>query len=581
MFQFRKATLLACLMIVSAGTWAAANLAPKWSVGELTDFADVIVTGRVESVAGGWDPAVNTIYTYVTVDVDDVFKGPVSRGRIVLKQLGGSAGDTSLMVADQPAFTVGERVLLYLEARPRDGSLYTSALWQGKWNVEDNGGEPMAVRYEPAGRRSAYPVDRESVSAVRSRSAAYDANAVELVEIAPSDAASATPQPFTLLGPYRYNFNPTIVMQAGGQPGLAGGGVAETQSSIAKWNAVGAAFQYGFGGATGAPRCTSTFVGNSLVTISYNDPCGEVSDAGGTLAVGGSYFSNTPGAGGTVNGQAFFRALEGFVVNNNSATATQFLTRTGCFADIQLHEIGHVLGLNHSADNTAIMFASISNTCINGPNNLNADDRNGILFIYPPTGGITPPGSAPTGLAVVVNGTASITVSFNAVAALAAEPSAATGYRLDFRQVVNGPIVASLTTATTSTTIPLPPGTLGTFNVVATGVNSAGAGPSSAPVTFTIGGGPGPCVAPPASPVVSGGVVGGTATVSWPQVAGATSYILSAGTTPGAGNLFPATNIGLNNVASASGLPPGFTAFVRVIAVNACGSSAPTDFFVQ
>jgi hypothetical protein len=32
---------------------------------------------------------------------------------------------------------------------------------------------------------------------------------------------------------------------------------------------------------------------------------------------------------------------------------------------------------------------------------------------------------------------------------------------------------------------------------------------------------------------------------------------------------------------SASGLPAGFQAFVRVIAMNACGQSAPTDFLVR
>lgn len=582
MQQCRKATVVAALaafMIAGATTWAVADVAPKWSISELTDFSDAIVSGRVVSVAGGWDPAVNTIYTYVVVDVDDVYKGPVGLGRIVIKQLGGLAGDVGLAVADQPTFAAGESVLLYLEARPRDGTLYTSSLWQGKWTIEGD----VAVRFEPAGRRSAYPVDRMPMSEVRELGARLDVAAAASVNTLPTDAVSAVPQPFALLGPFRYLFNPPVILQAGGQPGLAGGGVSETQGAMAKWNAAGASFQYSLASTTGAGRCSSQFVGNSAVTVSYNDPCGEISDSGGTLAVGGSYFSTAPGGGGTINGQVFRRALEGFVVNNNSATATNFLTRTGCFSDIQLHELGHVLGLDHPPDPTAIMFATLSNTCLTRANNLGTDDINGIRFIYPPTGGgVTPPSSAPTGLSVSVNGTASITVSFNAVNSMvAAAPSAATSYRLDFRQTTGGPVVASLTTTTTSIVIPLPPGTVGTFNVTATGINSAGAGPTSAPVQFTIGSGPGPCTGPPASPSVSGGVVGGTATVQWPQVPGATSYILSAGTTPGGSNLFPAQNIGLNNQASATGLPAGFTAWVRVIAVNACGQSAPTDFFVR
>jgi hypothetical protein len=42
------------------------------------------------------------------------------------------------------------------------------------------------------------------------------------------------------------------------------------------------------------------------------------------------------------------------------------------------------------------------------------------------------------------------------------------------------------------------------------------------------------------------------------------------------------TNLGANTGVSASGLAPGFTAWVRVIAVNGCGQpSVPADFLVQ
>jgi len=156
----------------------------------------------------------------------------------------------------------------------------------------------------------------------------------------------------------------------------------------------------------------------------------------------------------------------------------------------------------------------------------------------------------------------------------------ATSYRLDFRRASDEPIVATLTTVLTRNVIPIPPDTFGAFTVTITPFNAAGEGPASAPVTFIIGG-TGPCVGPPATPIVSGSVIGGTATVAWAPVPGATSYLLSAGSFPGASNLYPLTNIGESTVASASGLPAGFTAWVRVIAVNSCGQSAPADVFVQ
>ena len=63
--------------------------------------------------------------------------------------------------------------------------------------------------------------------------------------------------------------------------------------------------------------------------------------------------------------------------------------------------------------------------------------------------------------------------------------------------------------------------------------------------------------------------------------AGATSYIISAGSTQGASNVSPPTNVGSNTTVSAAGLPPGFSAWVRVISANACGQSPPADFFLS
>jgi hypothetical protein len=81
--------------------------------------------------------------------------------------------------------------------------------------------------------------------------------------------------------------------------------------------------------------------------------------------------------------------------------------------------------------------------------------------------------------------------------------------------------------------------------------------------------------------VVTGSIVAGTATVSWAAVPGATSNIISAGSTQGASNVAPPTNVGPNTTVSASGLPPAFSAWVRVMAVNACGQSPPRDFFLS
>ena len=108
--------------------------------------------------------------------------------------------------------------------------------------------------------------------------------------------------------------------------------------------------------------------------------------------------------------------------------------------------------------------------------------------------------------------------------------------------------------------------------------NLFGTSPPSNEVTFVLGG----CEVPPAAPTtVTGRIIGGTATIEWSASAGATGYIFQAGTAANRSDLFN-NQVGNRTSLSASGLPAGFQAYIRLIATNACGSSAPTPtLFVQ
>ena len=577
--QGRVLTVASCALaaIVLLESPARASVEPRWNAVQIATYANAIITGRVTDIRVGTDGFSKRIYTYVTVDVTRVLKGRITDPQIIVKQLGGALATHGLGIHGQAEFSIGEDVLLFLEIRPRDGSLYTLALWQGKWNVTLSGGVRTAWRRDH-GSGVTNRWDLDSVVDLTSRFAA-DERAAVAPNTFPTEAVLAVSRPYELMG-YRYNSAPiSIDVQTGGQSGLTGGGFGEIQTVIGLWNAAGSSFRYAFGSPSGPARCEDDVLNNNRVTISFNDPCGEISDTGLTLAEAGSYYLST---GVTVNGRFFNNAVEGFVVNNNSATALQLLRQSGCFHDIQLHELGHVLGLDHSTNTASIMYPTIDNTCSTTPHGLKPDDISGLLFIYPAgSGGTTPPSSAPTGLNVTVNGFANIVVAFNAVANdIRFGASAATTYRLDFRQTPTGPVLVSQMTATTSTTIPIPGGVIGTFYVSVTGINSAGTGPTSNPVGFTI---PGcPTVPAPTGLTGSFNVAAGVAGASWVPVAGASSYIVQAGTVQGAANLFNG-NIGPSTAASASGLPPGFRAFVRVFAVNACGVPGPpaADILIQ
>jgi hypothetical protein len=581
------AAALAITGVVILAEDAAASGTPKWSLEQLAGFADVVVVARVDALSPAWDADTNGIYTFVTIRVERVLKGSVPHRQIVVKQLGGRVGRIGLHVSDQADFHVGETVLLFLEVRPRDGTLYTSALWQGKWNVDVDGrGERMATRREPAhGEMS--DRDRQPLATIerslarRKLMASRREMPIEFVPVgnqfAPAGAAASSTYSFTVLGPLRYQFSPPVDMQRGGQPGLAGGGSREILSAINKWNNAGALFRYGMGSADAAPRCTTEELGNGRVTITFMDPCHEMSDTGGTLAIGGSYYLF--GGAGSVDATEFNRATEGFIVTNDGPTALEYLTRSGCFEDVQTHELGHVLGLGHSLDPTAIMFPTINSGCPETPRSLGEDDIAGITYIYGfrTSTRSTAPLTSPTNVRVDVNGVVSVTVSWGAVEALSnSDTAAATNYRVDFRRghEDSGPVLATFTTTTTTLTVAIPPGVVGDFNVVIMPANMDGGGPPSFRKDFTI------CGAMPAAVMnLAGAVVDGIARVSWQPSAGATSYRVQVGSTPGAADLYPATELGFTTIIQGP-VGPDFQAWVRIVAVSSCGVSPPADVFL-
>ena len=120
-----------------------------WADHELTRFSDVVAHGNVISVEPRWDYEAGAIYTHVTVELRDVMKGAGRPGELLeIKQLGGEIDGLALGIGGQATFVVGEETVVFLETRPRDGTFYTSALWQGKFTVEHPADNPdgLAVR---------------------------------------------------------------------------------------------------------------------------------------------------------------------------------------------------------------------------------------------------------------------------------------------------------------------------------------------------------------------------------------------------------------------------------------------------
>ena len=123
----------------------------------------------------------------------------------------------------------------------------------------------------------------------------------------------------------------------------------------------------------------------------------------------------------------------------------------------------------------------------------------------------------------------------------------------------------------------------GTYFVRVRGRDLSGAvtAPSNE-VSFLVGvTGQATCSAPPTPPVgLFGSTAGGQASVQWMAAPGATSYLVQAGSAPGLSDVYYGNVGGVVSVSAP--VAPGFTAYVRVVAVNGCGQSAPSsEIFLQ
>jgi len=121
-----------------------ADLAPM-NVAEITDAADVILIGRVESTlhcpASSED--IPHMHRKVSISVEKYLKNPRNSEEITVIALGATLGNTTLWVEDSPEFEEDERVLLFLREDPTfidenpEGYYQVVGVCHGKFTIED------------------------------------------------------------------------------------------------------------------------------------------------------------------------------------------------------------------------------------------------------------------------------------------------------------------------------------------------------------------------------------------------------------------------------------------------------------
>lgn len=376
--------------------------------------ARAIVRGKVLSVESAFDENRNTVYTYVTLRVNEVLKGRIDARRIVIREPGGEAAGRGSIIFGTPQFSPGERVLLYLDTWP-DGSLRVHDMFLGKFSIVDDprtgltyanrdapgshveiiGGPEVGAATDRMELFAYTAMVRNKLSANRKKARQFEATyygGVPVLARPPEHAAVAArgslePQ-FRLLSQARW-FEPDdgqpvpVVVNPAGAPSPII--MEDVAAAMNAWSTVPASsLRVNVAGTT--DKC-QLMVGSALII--FNNCDGSWGAGSGALAFGGLEWD--VGVRKVVNGVSFSKAILGhisfnpFVSIGGSCNVREVLT----------HEMGHVLGLHHSwqpgfegsptasaAEATMYYIAHFDGRCAS----LKVDDMNGARFIYPGIG---------------------------------------------------------------------------------------------------------------------------------------------------------------------------------------------------
>lgn len=423
-FGIKSLLLLTTLFILTQTSFATTAVRP--SDDDLIIGARAIVRGKVVSIESAFDDTSGRIYTYITVKVQEVIKGKINERRIVLKELGGQVGERAMAVFGNPQFTRGEHVFLYLDTWA-DGSLRTYQMFLGKFSVtEDPQTGTMSVAREmdnqhvvllpPPGDTSEPSTDRMELEAytemVRERcivnkeaARAFEsrfyggismhAKPPEFRSISSGDFSSQ----FTLLGnvrwfepdsgqPVPYVVNPTP-SSVSGFPSLSVP-ASDVAAAASAWSVVpGCALRVTSGGQQTTCYINTETPGINIVSNNCDGRNAPTTSCSGILAWGG--YSSGTSETKIINGTSFRRITQGFISFNPYAVC--YFSDHCDVQEITTHEMGHALGLAHSADPNATMYAyaHFDGRCAA----IRSDDVAGITFVYPGSSG----GPAPLSIA--------------------------------------------------------------------------------------------------------------------------------------------------------------------------------------
>lgn len=403
-------SLIGCLLVIACTEAALATTAKVPSDVDMVVESRAIVTGRVVGVSTSVDANTDLVYTYIRLEVNTVLKGNVTEREIVLKELGGETRKRGTMIFGMPRFEPGQDVLVYLNTW-RDGSLRVHQGFLGKFEISrDSSTGRLVVERQLEGENVSIMAGSGNNGINRGELDSYTRMVGDLMASnrrrmlafeesyysdVPLLAQPAEYQAKELRGemtpmwaflnpttPYRWfepDSNQPVVfyVNPSGVPGFLQL-QADMQSVMNAWSNAGGSLRVTYGGSTGG---CGVQMADGANTISFNncDNYFPVSQScSGLLAVSG-IIRYMPNQTKMIGGTKFAKAIEANMSFNPYGLCN--FTNRCQVQEVATHEMGHALGLGHSADPNATMsaFAHFDNRCAS----VMPDDAQGIKTIYP------------------------------------------------------------------------------------------------------------------------------------------------------------------------------------------------------
>jgi hypothetical protein len=423
----KTAKLAWVFLLLASASLASATTYMAISDADLADQARVVA--RVKVIGVGPGPASRQPATGYLVQVEKVSKGYVPGSTLDVRVPGGVRADgLGLKLWGAPEFQLGETALLFLEPAA-DGSFHILHLMLGAFHARSVGGGLFAVQDLSGAQRlrrteGPEPDDQAGVRNLAGFETWIADRALGVRRAAdywrerPAGFAEANEKYVQAKGPdgnpirwFVFDDGGSVAwkLDSAGQPGIDPAQTpALLQAAIQAWNADStSSIQYTYAGLS-APRSGSGLHGTDGVNdVLFNDPGNDVPGtfdcrAGGILALSGPYYySDTTRS---YRGTAYHETVEADVVFQDG-TQCFFQNNPTALAEVMTHELGHTLGLAHSADSQALMWAYVHNDGRGA--RLSDDDRMAVSTAYgdgsfqpPPP---PPPPAAPLKLAAAVS----------------------------------------------------------------------------------------------------------------------------------------------------------------------------------